>query len=354
MEKNLIIGSLASLLFSAYSAAIEVDKDATVANATTTVKGVNHIGLSVKDLDNTLAFYLKATGFELIKREVILPSKQTDRLYGGSNLKIEVAVIKAPNMLFELSEFSSNSDITIEDMPVYGPGMTHTCFQSPIDNSSYNRFAEAGARMLSRGDKPVDIGGYGVTYAYGYDPEGNMFEMEQLDSTVLKRAGYDTAWQARGHAMWMSQVAIATPNLESLMAFYQTVLGFKPYRTGQYHANKKLDDIANIDNLELDGGWFKLNDKSKVMELWQFKSPATPKTTKVKQPDNLGYSFSLEVADINAEYERLKGLGVVLVSEPVLLGEFWQFFANDIDGNVFSLRQPVNPESQYALSNVEG
>ena len=27
----------------------------------------------------------------------------------------------------------------------------------------------------------IDLGGYGVTYAYGYDPEGNMFEMEQLD-----------------------------------------------------------------------------------------------------------------------------------------------------------------------------
>lgn len=353
MRNQMILGVAVSLLFSANCAAIETDKNATVKDATTTVKGINHIGLSVKSLDKSLVFYLQATGFELVKREVLQPSKAVDALYGEQNVKVEVAVIKAPNMLFELSQFSVNENAQLKDMPVVGPGMTHTCFQSPIADSSYDRFVNAGAKVLSRGDKPVDIGGYGVTYAYGYDPEGNMFEMEQLDSVILERAGYDNSWRDRGYHMWMSQVAIATPDLESIMAFYQDILGFKPFRTGQYHSNKKLDDIANIDGLALDGGWFKLNDKSKVMEFWEFKSPATPPASGVKKPSSLGYSFSLEVGDIHAEYKRLKGLGVDIVSEPIMLGEFWQFYANDIDGNVFSLRQPVNPKSQYALVNIE-
>ena len=40
---------------------VDVDKTATVADASTTVIGLNHIGLSVRDLDAALAFYKGAT-----------------------------------------------------------------------------------------------------------------------------------------------------------------------------------------------------------------------------------------------------------------------------------------------------
>ena len=40
---------------------IDVDKTATVADTRTSVLGLNHIGLSVRDLDAALAFYQGAT-----------------------------------------------------------------------------------------------------------------------------------------------------------------------------------------------------------------------------------------------------------------------------------------------------
>ena len=43
--------------------------------------------------------------------------------------------------------------------------------------------------MLSRGEGPVDLLGQGVTYAYAYDPEGNMLELEQLDFDRLGETG---------------------------------------------------------------------------------------------------------------------------------------------------------------------
>ena len=59
------------------------------------------------------------------------------------------------------------------------------------------------------------------------------------------------------------------------------------------------------------------------------------------------------MGDIQAEYSRMVGLGVEFVSEPVLLGNFWQVYANDIDGNVFSLRQAVDPNSSYSVPQLE-
>ena len=43
----------------------------------------------------------------------------------------------------------------------------------------------------------------------------------------------------------MSQVAIVTHDIERLMSFYERVLGFKPYRKGNYANTPKLDKIAN-------------------------------------------------------------------------------------------------------------
>ena len=333
--------------------AVEIDKTAGIKDTNTTVMGINHIGISVRDLDTALPFYQKATGFELLSRQKISGNKDADTLFGQSDLVMEVAVLKAPNMLFELTEFKRNAEASIERMPAAGPGMTHTCFQSPEDDSGFDKFLAAGAVPLSTGGRPVDLGGYGVTYAYAYDPEGNMIELEQLDGEILARAGYDDNWKNLDAPLWMSQVALATHDIERLMEFYQMVLGFKPYRVAELSDNEKVDQIAGGKNLHLKGGWFKMSDTSKVIEFWQYLNPETPKYEGKRETTALGYSFSLEVADMDEEYKRLLDQGVEFVSEPVNFGDFRQVYARDIDGNIFSLREANDPESLLSVRKMD-
>ncbi len=345
---------LSALLISCISwevSAIDVDKNATIKDTTTTLMGVNHIGLSVKNLDKTLAFYLQATGFELVSREKISGNKQADELFGRADISYEVAVLKAPNMLFELTEFKHNQHVTPQTMPPEGPGMTHTCFQSPASESGWDKFAEAGATPLSRGGQAIDLGGYGVTYGYAYDPEGNMIELEQLDDKVLANSGR-AVW-AHKEKMWMTQVAMATHDIERLMGFYQQVLGFLPYRAAPLKDKIRADEIVDIDNVHMDGGWFKMNETSKTLEFWQYVNPITPKFTGQRDVTAMGYSFSLEVGDIQEEYRRLSELGLKFVSEPIKLGEFWIVYTHDIDGNAFSLRQAVNSESRLSVRKLD-
>jgi len=332
---------------------MEINPDAAITDSPTTLMGVNHIGLSVKNLDRTLAFYQGVTGFELIRRETIGNSAAADTLFGHAGIEYEIAVLKAPNMLFELIEFKHNANEGTQKMPVQGPGMTHTCFQTASNNSGYDKFRDAGADVLSRGDGPVDLGGYGVTYAYAYDGEGNMFEMEQLDPGPLAAVPNKGCWISQGHSMWMTQVALVTHDIERLTLWYEKVLAFAPNRKGDFANHARMDDVTNCENLSLKASWFKVDSTCKTLELWQYRSPETHVCSGKRAVTGFGYSYSIEVGDIQSEYARMVDLGVEFVSEPVLMADYWQVYAHDIDGNVFALRQWLDADSPYSLRKLE-
>ncbi len=350
---TLVPALVAAILWNPVGAEISVREDANIGDSTATMLGVNHIGISVRDMDMMLDFYQQATDFELIRRERVENSATADALFAHEGVGYDVAVLKAPNMLLELRAFDHNRDLPDREMPAKGPGMTHTCFQSVIDKPGWDRFAAAGARALTRGGKPIDLGGYGVTYGYAYDPEGNMMELEQLDGPLLEKSGYDTTWQVIDADLWMSQVALVTHDLERLMGWYKEVLAFDPYRTGELKDNPRADEIADLTDLHILGGWFRISESSKVLELWQYVNPETKPFQGNRAVTDLGYSFSLEVADINAEYQRLSKLGVEFFGEPVDFSGFRQVYAKDVDGNVFSLRQILEGNSDLSVLVLE-
>ncbi|MFK7865358.1 MAG: VOC family protein [Pseudohongiellaceae bacterium] len=348
-----ILAAAFCFLFSAYTVAFEIDVDATLSDSDSTLMGVNHIALSVRDLDATLAFYQQATGFKVVRREVVRSSSAADKLFGREGVEYEVAVLEAPNMLLEITEFSHNRDTPISKMPVIGPGMTHTCFQSPAHLSGYDKFKNAGAEMLSRGDGPVDLLGQGVTYAYAYDPEGNMIELEQLDFDRLGGDRRNPDWIEQGLDVWMTQVALVTPDIERLTEYYAKIMGFNAYRTADIAGRPTFDDATDIDDVAVRVVFFRMAERTKSMEFWEYVSPETPEPLGNKDSTALGYTYSLEVGDIHAEYARMADLGVEFVSEPVLMGNYWQVHANDIDGNVFALRQWVDSNSPWSVPNLE-
>lgn len=326
----------------------QVNPKSQISDTPTTIVGFNHIGISVQNLDEMLSFYQNATGFEVVKRETVSGSTVADKLFALHDISYETATLKGPNMLLELTQFSNQKNAVVHKMPPQGPGMTHTCYQSPDWDSGYEKFKNAGASILSRGDEPIDLGGYGVTYAYAYDPEGNMLELEQI---AKHRFNQDSVW-LESNPMWMTQVALISPHLDKLEDYYERVLSIPPFRKGNYENHPGLNDVIDRDSTAILAAWFRMDGLGKMLELMQYNNPATQKVTIKKHPTDLGYSFSIEVDNINQEYDRLNKLGVQFLSEPHILGEFWIVFANDIDGNVFSLRQATNPESMYAIKNL--
>jgi len=82
-------------------------------------------------------------------------------------------------------------------------------------------------------------------------------------------------------------------------------------------------------------------------------SPIIPEFTGERDATALGYSFTLEVGDIQKEIKCLSALGLEFVSEPDKLGNFWQAYTRDLDGYVFTFRQTIDADFECSVRKMD-
>lgn len=293
------------------------------------IKSVLSVGVSVKNLDRAVAFYLNAAGFKEDARVRIENDGAIQELFGIKNSGYTSSILQAKTTGLEIIQFESPSpDSDQLRMPVIGPGITHVCYQSPSTDPAYAKFKNAGASLISRGDHPIDLAGAGITYAYLRDPDGNIFESEQLDQPPLP------------YSVWMGHVSLVTNNIERLSSFYSTILlgNASPSPKARFAKGPKMDEVADLDNLEIWMVW--IRGLNLTLEFCQYDKPATPQPTGKRPVQRFGYNWiKFEVDHLQEEYKRLLQLGVEFQSTPVQTQGAWAVLGYDPDGNPFQLIQ---------------
>lgn len=307
--------------------------------AATTIKGVRYVGVTVSDIDATLDFYGAAANYEVVKRSTRKGRSIDSALVSKRPRKVEIALIRTPTVFLKLTDFDPKNATTAPDRPVIGPGYTHICFQSPASDSAFEKFRDAGLRMVTRGGEPVDIGGYGVVYTYGRDPDGVMIENEVLEKP------------RRTEPVWVTHVANVTPDIDRMVGFYEKILGYPAHRRIERENNEKLDAIADIDNLKIAGGWFRTRNFE--LEIWHYARPLTPPRAAPAMLDDIGYNeIAFEVGDLNAEIARLAPAGVAFLGAPQMVDGWKVAYARDPDGNLFSLQQNVSAGPAESIDDM--
>lgn len=297
------------------------------AMAQSTVVGIHHVRLSVRDLDRSVGFYSRTTGLKTVFRTNLSKPVNLERQSGFVHVPRKVAVMQSANARLELVQFAGADKQGPGAMPIPGPGITHVCYQSPAGVAIYEKVNAAGGSVVSRGNGPVDRG-FGIRYTYLRDPDNLLFETEQLDKPKFT------------DSLWVGHVALVTPDIDRLVTFYQNLLGTPPTnRIDNIKNSPKLNDIANMDGLRLRGAWFKVGNMQ--LEIWQFENPATPQPTQPVPFTQIGYGqIAFEVSDLPADYVRLSGLGVKFLSQPVSVDGASAVYFRDPDGNLLCLVSP--------------
>lgn len=318
-------------------AAPEVIPEEVVGNSPT-IKGVRYVMSSVSDIDRTISFYREAVEFEVIKRYQINSGQFDPTLLSAATGPAEVALIKTPTVYLKLIDFDLNSDEPGVPGSITGPGYTHVCYQSKTDNSAYTKFEAAGLSMITRGDGPADRG-YGTAYAYGTDLDGTMIEMEVQDRT------------RRDDDAWIGHVANATPDLERMLAFYETLLGYPAHNRAAIAESAWADSVGDIDGLVMKGGWSMVPNLG--LEFWQFDAPQTLERSTPATLDSIGYAYvAFEVGDLAAEIARLEQNGVKFAGDPIEEEGWKMAFGYDPDGTLFSLQENISAGAAESIDDL--
>lgn len=131
--------------------------------------------------------------------------------------------------------------------------------------------------------------------------------------------------------------AISVPDMDKARDFYRDAFGFEPLSDSKWEPG--ADQIDRIVGLRGSAGrGMMLKGKNAYLELFEYTEPVA----KTKDPDypvnDHGIThFCMQVTDINAEYERLKGLGMRFHCAPEDMGSAAATYGRDPFGNVIEI-----------------
>jgi catechol 2,3-dioxygenase-like lactoylglutathione lyase family enzyme len=144
------------------------------------VRAVSHVGLTVADLDRSLAFWRDQLGLRERGRGVV-EWKHLDRIVGLAGTEIEWAELELPEGTFiELFCYRKPPGSPLPPGAINQPGRTHVCLEVEGIDALLGRLRAAG--YPSQSPEPVQIprGDYrGYKCAYVLDPDGVTVELSE-------------------------------------------------------------------------------------------------------------------------------------------------------------------------------
>jgi catechol 2,3-dioxygenase-like lactoylglutathione lyase family enzyme len=142
--------------------------------------GMHHVGMSVRDLDRSIAFYRDGFGMDVVEQGTF-GGEQYNAILGLVGATGRVALLRAGEVQVEVFEFSRPKPALTDAMrPVADHGITHFCIEVVDIEAKYERLIAAGAVFHCR---PLLFFG-SIKATYGRDPDGNVFELvERIHAT---------------------------------------------------------------------------------------------------------------------------------------------------------------------------
>jgi catechol 2,3-dioxygenase-like lactoylglutathione lyase family enzyme len=143
-------------------------------------------------------------------------------------------------------------------------------------------------------------------------------------------------------------VAIATPDIDRMIAFYRDALGFEVVSQGEWKAGSPvIDQIVGLQDSASRTAMLRAGNI--YLEAFQYVTPEGRAARTDRTPADHGYThFCLDVVDIDAEFERLSAAGMTFLNPPPAAGTVGggairALYGRDPDGNIIELQEVLDP-----------
>lgn len=139
---------------------------------------LHHTGMSVKDLDRSIAFYKDLLGMKLLWRLEHRRSPALEKVLGLTEVDVSYAMLESRAGRLELFQYHSpQGKPNPPQRPVCDKGITHVAFQVEGIQELYERLKKAGVRFHSEPQLVRE----GVTVAYMRDPDDIVVELVEYE-----------------------------------------------------------------------------------------------------------------------------------------------------------------------------
>ncbi|MBU6266547.1 MAG: VOC family protein [Sphingomonadales bacterium] len=142
------------------------------------IRGIHHIGINCRDMDRMVRFYAEAFGFAAVEPEGFAWDKGTEMMDHIVDVKDSASkgiMLRAGTCYLELFQYSNPPAESVAPKRPYDFGYTHFCVDVTEMEKDMAHLKACGMTFNDR--EFVDVGH--VKTLYGYDPEGNVIEVQQ-------------------------------------------------------------------------------------------------------------------------------------------------------------------------------
>lgn len=277
-------------------------------------KDLQHVTISVSDVDRSIAFYRDLLGFPVLGRlnyrnEIGLV---IDFLDIGHGALLELFSFSAPT---KASEWLPNDLQT---------GLRHVGFTVRDVDAETARLKAAGVEFTM---EPTNAVG-GVRIAFFTDPDGTLLELVQGELQYHKASTATPVVNEQPsdeRPLVFDHIAITVSNLDETLLYYRDLLGFPVL--GQLFFN----DARGFTITYMQAG-------TSVLEFFSFSSPTLPYHWNSDETVLGLKHIGFEVDNVDLVAARLKEAGVTFIYSPNdALGNVKTAFFEDPDGNALEL-----------------
>ncbi|GAC1479282.1 MAG: hypothetical protein PVSMB9_02680 [Candidatus Dormibacteria bacterium] len=142
---------------------------------------LHHVGLSVTDIERSVAFYRDLIGLVVRERDDVIGG-QIETLTGVAGSRVRIADLEFRNgQTLELMQYTSPAGDPVRPR-VFDPGHTHVGVEVENVEAVHRRLVAAGIRVLSEPTLLADAGPFwtGAKVFNALDPDGITVELVQM------------------------------------------------------------------------------------------------------------------------------------------------------------------------------
>jgi catechol 2,3-dioxygenase-like lactoylglutathione lyase family enzyme len=314
---------------------------ASLAAAAQKVREVADVGMTVSDLDRSVAFFSTVLSFEKVAEEE-RAGEDVERLQGVFGARIRVARLRLGREVLELTQYLAPEGRPFPpDTRSNDRWFQHVAIVVRDMDLAYRRLREHRVRHASTGPQRLpdwNEAAGGIEAFYFRDPDGHFLEIIRFPP-----GKGDPRWQGPGDGLFLGidHTAIVVEDTERSLAFYRDLLGFRVagasenYGTEQEHLNNVFGARLRITALRAGSG--------PGIEFLEYLAPrdGRPAPPDLRSNDLAHWQTTLNVEALDALAPLLRERRASFVSPGLVRSSSGAslLLVRDPDGHALALRQ---------------